>query len=129
MYCNFHIINFHIICFIYCGLTLIYLQLNMFKHRRSRRSGGSTANEDSSGSGLFQGTSQSRQRQQQLLDCLDEVQGEEGEQEAPQQDDHVQGEEGEQEADVQDEEVDPMGAGSAGDASDGSTSFRYYYAY
>jgi hypothetical protein len=52
------------------------------------------------------------------------VQGEEGEQEAPQQDAHVQGEEGEQ-----DEEVDPMGVGSAGDASDGSTSFRYYYAY
>jgi hypothetical protein len=127
MYCNFHIINFHIICFIYCGLTLIYLQLNMFKHRRSRRSGGSAASEDSSGSGLFQGTSQSRQRQQQLLGCLDEVQGEEGEQEAPQQDAHVQGEEeGEQEAHVQDEEVDPMGAGGAGDASDGSTSFRYY---
>jgi hypothetical protein len=41
----------------------------------------------------------------------------------------VQGEEGEHEADVQDEEVDPMGASSAGDASDGSTSFRYYYAY
>jgi hypothetical protein len=41
----------------------------------------------------------------------------------------VQGEEGEQEAHVQDEEVDPMGAGGAGDASDGSTSFRYYYAY
>ena len=81
--------NFHIICFIYCGLTLIYLQLNMFKHRRSRRSGGSAASEDSSGNGLFQGTSQSRQRQQQLLDCLDEVQGEEGEQEAPQQDAHV----------------------------------------
>jgi hypothetical protein len=96
----------------------------MFKHRRSRRSGGS---EDSSGSGLFQGTSQSRQRQQQLLDCLDEVQGEEGEQEAPAEDAHVQGEEGEQEAHVQDEdEVDPMGAGGAGDASDGSTSFRYY---
>jgi hypothetical protein len=113
MYCNFHIINFHIICFIYCGLTLIYLQLNMFKHRRSRRSGGIATSEDSSGSGLFQGTSQSRQRQQQLLDCLDEVQGEEGE-------------EGEQEAHVQDEEVDPMGAGGAGDASDGSTSFRYY---
>jgi hypothetical protein len=123
MYCNFHIINFHIICFIYSGLTLIYLQLNMFKHRRLRRS---VASEDSSGSGLFQGTSQSRQRQQQLLDCLDEVQGEEGEQEAPQQDAHVQGEEGEQEAHVQDEEVDPMGAGGAGDASDGSTSFRYY---
>jgi hypothetical protein len=34
------------------------------------------------------------------------VQGEEGEQEAPQQDAHVQGEEGEQEAHVQDEEVD-----------------------
>ena len=49
MYSNFHIINFHIICFIYCGLTLIYLQLNMFKHRRSRRSGGSAASEDSSG--------------------------------------------------------------------------------
>jgi hypothetical protein len=47
----------------------------MFKHRRSRRSGRSTASEDSSGSGLFQGTSQSRQRQQQLLDCLDKVQG------------------------------------------------------
>jgi hypothetical protein len=79
------------------------------------------------GSGLFQGTSQSRQRQQQLLDCLDEVQGEEGEQEAPAEDAHVQGEEGEQEAHVQDEdEVDPMGAGGAGDASDGSTSFRYY---
>ena len=130
MYSNFHIINFHIICFIYCGLTLIYLQLNMFKHRRSRRSGGSAASEDSSGSGLFQGTSQSRQRQQQLLDCLDEVQGEEGEQETPQQDAHVQGEEGEQEDEgEQDEEVDPMGAGSAGDALDGSTSFRYYYAY
>jgi hypothetical protein len=56
------------------------------------------------------------------------VQGEEGEQEAPQQDAHVQGEEGEQEAHVQDEEVDPMGAGGAGDTSDGSfsTSFRYY---
>jgi hypothetical protein len=92
MHSNFHIINFHIICFIYCGLTLIYLQLNMFKHRRLRRSGGSAASEDSSGSGLFQGTSQSRQRQQQLLDCLDEVQGEKGEQEAPQQDAHVQGE-------------------------------------
>jgi hypothetical protein len=52
------------------------------------------------------------------------VQGEEGEQEAPQQDAHVQGDEGEQ-----DEEGDPMGAGSAGDTSDGSTSFRYYYAY
>jgi hypothetical protein len=39
----------------------------------------------------------------------------------------VQGEEGEQEAHVQDEdEVDPMGAGDAGDASDGSMSFRYY---
>jgi hypothetical protein len=127
MYSNFHIINFHIICFIYCGLTLIYLQLNMFKHRRSRRSGGSAASEDSSGSGLFQGTSQSRQRQQQLLDCIDEVQGEEGEQEALAEDAHVQGEEGEQEAHVQDEdEVDPMGAGGAGDASDGSTSFRYY---
>ena len=128
MYSNFHIINFHIICFIYCGLTLIYLQLNMFKHRRSRRSGGSAASEDSSGSGLFQGTSQSRQRQQQLLDCLEEVQGEEGEQETPQQDAHVQGEEGEQEAHVQDEEVDPMGAGDTGDTSDGSfsTSFRYY---
>jgi hypothetical protein len=102
----------------------------MFKHRRSRRSGCSTASEDSSGSGLFQGTSQSRQRQQQLLDCLDKVQGEEGEQEAPAEDAHVQGEEGEQEAHVQDEgEVDPMGAGDAGgagDASDGSTSFRYY---
>jgi hypothetical protein len=99
----------------------------MFKHRRSRRSGGSAASEDSSGSGLFQGTSQSRQRQQQLLDCLDEVQGEEGEQEAPAEDAHVQGEEGEQEAHVQDEdEVDPMGAGGVGDASDGSTPFRYY---
>jgi hypothetical protein len=98
----------------------------MFKHRRSRRSGGSATSEDSSGSGLFQGTSQSRQRQQQLLDCLDEVQGEEGEQEAPQQDAHVQGEEGDQEGHVQDEEVDPMGAGGAGDASDGSTSFMYY---
>jgi hypothetical protein len=101
----------------------------MFKHRRLRRSGGSAASEDSSGSGLFQGTSQSRQRQQQLLDCLDEVQGEEGEQEAPAEDAHVQGEEGEQEAHVQDEdedEVDPMGAGGAGDTSDGSTSFRYY---
>jgi hypothetical protein len=130
MYSNFHIINFHNICFIYCGLTLVYLQLNMFKHRTSRRSGGSPASEDSSGSGLFQGTSQSRQRQQQLLDCLDEVQGEEGEQEAPQQDAHVQGDEGEQDEEGElDEEVDPMGAGSAGDASGGSTSFRYYYAY
>jgi hypothetical protein len=56
------------------------------------------------------------------------VQGEEGEQEAPQQDAHVQGEEGEQEAHVQDEEVDTMGPGGVGDASDGSfsTSFRYY---
>jgi hypothetical protein len=55
------------------------------------------------------------------------VQGEEGEQEAPVEDAHVQGEEGEQEAHVQDEdEVDPMGAGGAGDTSDGSTSFRYY---
>jgi hypothetical protein len=56
------------------------------------------------------------------------VQGEEGEQQAPQRDAHVQGEEGEQEAHVQDEEVDPMGAGDADDASDGSfsTSFRYY---
>jgi hypothetical protein len=55
------------------------------------------------------------------------VPGEEGEQEAPQQDAHVQGEEeGEQEAHVQDEEVDPMGAGGAGDGSDGSTSFMYY---
>jgi hypothetical protein len=55
------------------------------------------------------------------------VHGEEGEQEAPAEDAHVQGEEGEQEAHVQDEdEVDPMGAGDAGDASDGSTSFRYY---
>jgi phage repressor protein C with HTH and peptisase S24 domain len=103
----------------------------MFKHRRSRRSGGSAASEDSSGSGLFQGTSQSRERQQQLLDCLESqqaVQGEVGEQEAPQQDAHVQGEEGEQEAHVQDEEVDLMGAGGAGDASDGSfsMSFRYY---
>jgi hypothetical protein len=56
------------------------------------------------------------------------VEGEEGEQEAPQQDAHVQGEEGEQEAHVQDEEVDPMGVGGAGDTSDGSfsTPFRYY---
>jgi hypothetical protein len=54
------------------------------------------------------------------------VQGEEGEQEAPAEDAHVQGEEGEQEAHVQDEEVDPMGTGRAGDASDGSMSFRYY---
>ena len=52
------------------------------------------------------------------------MQGEEGEQETPQQDAHVQGEEGEQ-----DEEVDPLGAGSAGDTSDGSTSFSYHYAY
>jgi hypothetical protein len=43
------------------------------------------------------------------------VQGEEGEQEAPQQDAHVQGEEGEQDDEgEQDEEVDPMGAGSSG---------------
>ena len=100
--------------------------MNMFRHSRRRRCGGSAASEDSSGSGLFQGTSQSRQRQQQLLDCL------ESQQEAPQQEAPQQGEEGQQEAPQQDEEVDPMGAGGASDAPDGSgsgsgsTSFRYY---
>ncbi|WVZ97968.1 hypothetical protein U9M48_043463 [Paspalum notatum var. saurae] len=89
----------------------------MFRHRS--RSKGKGASEDSSSSGLFQGTTQSRQRKEQLLGCLQAQAQEEAEQEAAQ-------EEAEQEAPQEEAETgDPMREGVVAGGSSAVTRFRF----
>jgi len=77
------------------------MMLMMFRHRSSRtKSKGSS--EDTSSGGLFQGTTQSRHRKEQLLGCL-QAQAQE---EAPQE--------------------DPMGEGDVAGGSSSVRRFRYY---